>query len=64
MNHPPDIHARLTRAMRLLVERMAQAPHPNPATALSDGHQALLPTQLHDIVKGLRRVAEAVGRTL
>ncbi|MBP6666796.1 MAG: alpha/beta hydrolase, partial [Ottowia sp.] len=28
MNHPPDIHARLTRAMRLLVERMAQAPHP------------------------------------
>ena len=38
--------------------------HPNPATALSDGHQALLPAQLHDIVKGLRRVAEAVGRTL
>ena len=28
MNHPPDIHARLTPAMRLLVERMAQAPHP------------------------------------
>ena len=28
MNHPPDLHARLTPAMRLLVERMAQAPHP------------------------------------
>lgn len=38
--------------------------HPNPATALSDGHQALLPQQMHHIVKDLRRVAEAVGRTL
>jgi 3-deoxy-7-phosphoheptulonate synthase len=38
--------------------------HPNPATALSDGHQALLPVQLHDIAKELRKVAEAVGRTL
>ena len=38
--------------------------HPNPATALSDGHQALLPSQLHDIAKELRKVAEAVGRTL
>ena len=28
MNHSPDIHARLTPAMRLLVERMAQAPYP------------------------------------
>ncbi|MBK8870561.1 MAG: 3-deoxy-7-phosphoheptulonate synthase [Elusimicrobia bacterium] len=38
--------------------------HPNPAAALSDGHQAMLPTQMHDILKGLRKVAEAVGRTL
>jgi 3-deoxy-7-phosphoheptulonate synthase len=38
--------------------------HPNPATALSDGHQALLPSELSDVVKGLRRVAEAVGRSL
>jgi 3-deoxy-7-phosphoheptulonate synthase len=38
--------------------------HPNPATALSDGHQALLPTELHEVMKGLRRVAEAVGRSL
>lgn len=38
--------------------------HPNPATALSDGHQALLPSELSDVVKGLRRVAEAVGRFL
>lgn len=28
MNHGPEIHARLTPAMRLLVERMAQAPYP------------------------------------
>ncbi len=28
MNHSPDIHTRLTPAMRLLVERMAQAPYP------------------------------------
>ena len=28
MNHSPDIEARLTPAMRLLVERMARAPHP------------------------------------
>ncbi|HMU74740.1 MAG TPA: 3-deoxy-7-phosphoheptulonate synthase, partial [Elusimicrobiota bacterium] len=38
--------------------------HPNPSTALSDGHQALLPAQMHGIVKELRQVAEAVGRTL
>jgi len=38
--------------------------HPNPATALSDGHQALLPLQLPHIMKELRAVAEAVGRTL
>jgi 3-deoxy-7-phosphoheptulonate synthase len=38
--------------------------HPNPATALSDGHQALLPLQLPQIMKELRAVAEAVGRTL
>ena len=34
MNHSPDIHARLTPAMRLLVERMAQAPYP-PMHALT-----------------------------
>ena len=28
MKHSPDIHAHLTPAMRLLVERMAQAPYP------------------------------------
>ena len=28
MDHEPEIHARLTPAMRLLVERMAQAPYP------------------------------------
>jgi 3-deoxy-7-phosphoheptulonate synthase len=38
--------------------------HPNPAVALSDAHQALLPSQMASIVKQLRAVAEAVGRTL
>jgi 3-deoxy-7-phosphoheptulonate synthase len=38
--------------------------HPNPATALSDGHQALLPLQMNHLVKDLRAVAHAVGRTL
>jgi 3-deoxy-7-phosphoheptulonate synthase len=38
--------------------------HPNPATALSDGHQALLPMTVGHLMKDLRRVAEAVGRTL
>jgi 3-deoxy-7-phosphoheptulonate synthase len=38
--------------------------HPNPATALSDGHQALLPAMMPGIMKDLRAVAEAVGRTL
>jgi 3-deoxy-7-phosphoheptulonate synthase len=38
--------------------------HPNPATALSDGHQALLPLQMSHLLKELRSVAHAVGRTL
>lgn len=38
--------------------------HPNPATALSDGHQALLPSHMPHMMKDLRAVAEAVGRTL
>jgi 3-deoxy-7-phosphoheptulonate synthase len=38
--------------------------HPNPALALSDGHQAILPSQMPHIIKELRAVAEAVGRTL
>lgn len=38
--------------------------HPNPAVALSDGHQALLPSQMSGVVKRLRAVAEAVGRTM
>jgi 3-deoxy-7-phosphoheptulonate synthase len=38
--------------------------HPHPATALSDGHQALLPLQMPAIMKELRAVAEAVGRSL
>jgi 3-deoxy-7-phosphoheptulonate synthase len=38
--------------------------HPNPATALSDGHQALLPTMMAQLMKELKGVAAAVGRTL
>lgn len=38
--------------------------HPRPAEALSDGHQALLPVQFHAMMKELKLIAEAVGRTL
>ncbi len=36
--------------------------HPRPGEALSDAHQALLPSQFHQIVKEIKAVAEAVGR--
>ena len=38
--------------------------HPKPTEALSDGHQALLPTMFDQIMQDVRRVAEAVGRTV
>ena len=38
--------------------------HPRPAEALSDAHQALLPVQFAHIVKEIRAIAEAIGRTI
>ena len=38
--------------------------HPNPEVALSDGPQSLLPKKFTALVKDLRKVAVAVGRTL
>ena len=38
--------------------------HPRPAEALSDSHQALLPAQFHQMVRELKPIAAAVGRTL
>lgn len=38
--------------------------HRNPAQALSDGKQSLTPPQFAQLIKELRLVAEAVGRTL
>ena len=38
--------------------------HPNPEHALSDGPQSLLPKRFTALVKELRKVAQAVGRTL
>ncbi|NCC51132.1 MAG: 3-deoxy-7-phosphoheptulonate synthase [Spartobacteria bacterium] len=38
--------------------------HPNPEEAFSDGPQSLLPVAFADMVKQLRRVAEAVDRTV
>jgi len=38
--------------------------HPHPEEALSDGPQALLPSRFHQLMADLRKVAEAVGRTL
>jgi len=38
--------------------------HPNPEVALCDGPQSLLPKKFDRLVKDLRKVAQAVGRTL
>ena len=38
--------------------------HNNPELAKSDGEQALLPHELQDLVARVRKVAEAVGRSL
>ncbi|MBI4342423.1 MAG: 3-deoxy-7-phosphoheptulonate synthase [Candidatus Omnitrophica bacterium] len=38
--------------------------HPNPEVALSDGPQSLLPKTFTELVKELRKVAVAVGRTI
>jgi 3-deoxy-7-phosphoheptulonate synthase len=38
--------------------------HPRPEEALSDGAQSLKPARFAELMKGLRPVAEAVGRTL
>lgn len=38
--------------------------HPNPEEALSDGAQSLYPEKFEELMRDLRKVAEAVGRTL
>lgn len=38
--------------------------HPNPEEALSDGEQSLKPDQLHQLMKELKAIAEAVGREI
>ena len=38
--------------------------HPNPEAALSDGDQSLKPERFADLMCSLRRVAEAVGRSI
>ena len=38
--------------------------HPNPERALSDGAQSLRPARFAELVVQLRRVAEAIGRTV
>jgi 3-deoxy-7-phosphoheptulonate synthase len=38
--------------------------HPHPSQALSDGAQSLKPCRFDDLMRGLRPVAEAVGREL
>jgi len=38
--------------------------HPNPEVALSDGPQSLLPEKFAALTKELKKVAQAVGRTL
>ena len=38
--------------------------HPNPKEALSDGTQSLKPSTFTQLMKDLKRVAEAVDRTI
>ena len=38
--------------------------HTNPAQALSDGGQSLKPETFAELTTSLRRVADAVGRTV
>ena len=38
--------------------------HPHPAEAISDGAQSLTPARFADLMKQLKRVAEAVDRTI
>ncbi|MBI3324698.1 MAG: 3-deoxy-7-phosphoheptulonate synthase [Candidatus Omnitrophica bacterium] len=38
--------------------------HPDPETALSDGSQSLLPKRFVELVKAVKKVAAAVGRTI
>ena len=38
--------------------------HPNPEEALSDGEQALYPEQLSELLKELRPVCAAVGKSM
>ena len=38
--------------------------HPNPEVALSDGPQSLLPKKFAALIKDVRKVAKAVGRTV
>ena len=38
--------------------------HPSPPDALSDGAQSLYPAQFTELVGAVRKVAEAVGRSL
>jgi len=38
--------------------------HPNPERALSDGAQSLKPENFAKMIAGIRRIAEAIGRTL
>ena len=38
--------------------------HPNPEEALSDGAQSLLPENFSNLMKELKKVAQAVGRQI
>ena len=38
--------------------------HPDPETALSDGPQSLLPKRFAALIKEVKKVATAVGRTV
>src|SRR5581483_11608702 len=60
-----DLVARVARgAIAAGADGLIVEVHPNPAKALSDGGQSLKPEKFAQMVCDVRKVAEAVGRTL
>ena len=61
----PDIIPALSRAaVAVGADGLIVEVHHDPEHALCDGAQALLPETFSEMMKGMRLVAQAVGRTL
>ncbi len=60
----PDVPAMSLAAVAAGADGLIVEVHPHPEKALSDGPQSLRPAEFADLVARLRRVAQAVDRTL